>query len=518
MAQPPFLVDAIQIEPGSGQTLTISRDVTDGSLKFVDHLVQSGLSLAALAGLRNVSGVFIVGRGGYGAQYTSIQEALDAIPDASNAALPSLVLILPGVYQENLKVQKDGVYLVGMGATVMNDGPSHTLEILASPTVTPKDVVLTGLAVLNDDIGFACVKISGADAFASGTVTVGATPLATGDLVVVNGTNLVGTAGVRTSGSDNFSVSGGTVDAIAAEIAAAINDPANTFASLVSAESALGVVTVTAVRAGDTGNAITLGVTTVPPGNMVVSGAVLAGGGSAGNEVALNQVSVQNCLLEASGIGGYQIWSDTANVVRVLGGTFAGSNSASACLVTNTAEFRLDGVAQVKALELAYVIGSDRPDNLNCNYGITNIGQIGDITANLEGAGELFISGCSNVGDVVFGGDRDLVARLCGFGAISASDDARLVLRGCSRDSVVSGGGDPILTESATMGAAAFVASASETVVFPITGPDADYMVTLESPDSSITLAVTNKLAASFDIVASGAFTGTVNWAAYRRI
>lgn len=518
MAQPPFLVDAIQIEPGSGQTLTINRDATDGSLKFVDHLVQSGLSLVALAGLRNVSGTFVVGRGGYGAQYTNIQDALDAIPDASSAALPSVVLVLPGVYQENLKIQKDGVYLVGMGATVMNDGPSHTLEIAASPTATPKDVVISGLAVLNDDVGFACVKISGADAFASGTVTVGATPLATGDLVTIDGINLVGTAGVRTSGSDNFSASGGTVDAIAAEIAASLNDPANAFASLVSAESALGIVTITAIQAGAAGNAITLTVTTVPPGNMVASAATLVGGGSAGNDVALNQVLMQNCLLQASGVGGYQIWSDTANVVRVLGGTFAESNSASACLVANTAEFRLDGVAQVKALELAYTIDSDRPANLNCTYGITNIGQIGDITANLEGAGELLISGCPNAGDVVFGGDRDLVARLCGFGAISASDDARLVLRGCSRDSVVSGGGDPILTESATMGTAAFVASVSETVLFSIPGPDAVYMISLESPDPSVTLAVTNKLAASFDIVASEAFTGSVNWAAYRSV
>ena len=98
MAQPPYLLDVLQIEPGSGDTLTISRDSTAGAMSFVDAIISGGVLLPNLVGLRNVTGLFIVGRAGDGAPYTTIQSALDAIPTGSSAAAPSLVMVMPGVY------------------------------------------------------------------------------------------------------------------------------------------------------------------------------------------------------------------------------------------------------------------------------------------------------------------------------------------------------------------------------------------------------------------------------------
>ena len=138
MPQPPFLVDAVQIEPGSGDTLTISRDSTDGALKFVDAVLTGGALLPSLVGLRNITGVFIVGRAGDGAVYTSVQDALDAVPASSSAAAPSLILVMPGVYVENLTIERDGVYLVGLGGvTLRNTGANDTVEISASQDATP---------------------------------------------------------------------------------------------------------------------------------------------------------------------------------------------------------------------------------------------------------------------------------------------------------------------------------------------------------------------------------------------
>jgi hypothetical protein len=402
------------------------------------------------------------------------------------------------VYEENLSIQKDGVYLIGLGATVVNDGASDTITISASTDVTPKDVTISGLTIQNDQVAFACVKIIGADAFASGTVMVNTAPLATGDLVTINGVNLVGTAGNRTSGSDNFSVSGGTVDAIAAEIAAAINDPANSFAGLVTATSALGVVTIEAVTAGSGGNAITLTVTTVPAGNLTASGATLAGGGSAGNDVALNQVLVQNCVLQATNAGGFQVVSDTANVVRVLGGTFLGSSLTSSCSVSNTADFRLEGVAWANDVALSYDTSNDQPATLSCDYVLANVSRIGDTICDLVGLGSLSINGCADCGNLTVGGDQTVTAK------------------GCTRGNLVNSGGTPTLAESMATGSASFVASVSETVTFTVEQPDNSYRVLLESPDATVTLAVTNKLAASFDIVSSAALTGTVGYTVVR--
>lgn len=111
--------------------------------------------------------------------------------------------------------------------------------------------------------------------FATGTITVTGTPLAAGNTITIGGRTLTGVAGTRTSGSNDFDVTGGTVTVIAAEIVAALSDTANDFAALVSATSVLGVVTLKAVKAGLAGNSIDLA--EVAP-NLTVSGAFLTGG------------------------------------------------------------------------------------------------------------------------------------------------------------------------------------------------------------------------------------------------
>ena len=50
MAQDPLQLDAIQIEPSSGDTITISRS-DNGDLQFVDAIVTDGISLSRLTGM-----------------------------------------------------------------------------------------------------------------------------------------------------------------------------------------------------------------------------------------------------------------------------------------------------------------------------------------------------------------------------------------------------------------------------------------------------------------------------------
>ena len=67
MVQPAYQIDQLQVEPGSGQTLTISRDAPTGSLNFVDAVVTGGINLSDLAGLASIGSVFVVGSAGAGA-------------------------------------------------------------------------------------------------------------------------------------------------------------------------------------------------------------------------------------------------------------------------------------------------------------------------------------------------------------------------------------------------------------------------------------------------------------------
>ena len=109
MPQPNFQVDGLRIEPGSGQTLTITRDAATGSLRFTDAVVTGGINLSSLAGLGTIAGVLVVGASGTGAQYTTVQSAIDAVPASASLSDPYVVLVMPGVYSENLVIEKAGM-------------------------------------------------------------------------------------------------------------------------------------------------------------------------------------------------------------------------------------------------------------------------------------------------------------------------------------------------------------------------------------------------------------------------
>ena len=519
MSQPPYTTDAIQIEPGSGDTLLLSRDPAEGAMKFVDAILASGVLLPELVGLRNITGVFVVGRSGDGAPYTSIQAALDAIPDTSSASAPSVVLMMPGEYVESITVQKDGVTIASPGGVrIVNSGASDTITVSASITTTPLGGMLRGIEVENTETGFACVRVIGADSFAAGTLTVNTAPLASGDTVTINGVALTGVATVRVSGSNNFSTLGGTPDALAGELAAAINDPANSFASLVVATVVGAVVTLTAITAGAVGNAITLVVATAPAGGITESGATLTGGGAAGSLVSSEVLTVEDCTLIASAVGGYQIRADTSNYLDVRGGTWRGSSSTSSVSVINCAAFRLFGVEWVNDLALSYSTAGDQPSDVSSSYEFKHCGRVGGSIVSLTGAGSLQFGACPRMGDLTVGGDRPLDVRHSSLGVLTLSDTVAAELRSSARSSVVLGGGTPTLAESRALGAQAFAASALETVAFTVPQPDVSYSVLLESPTTGATLAVTAKTAASFDISASGAITGSVGYIVVRAL
>jgi len=519
MAQPPFLLDVLQIEPGSGDTLTISRDSTDGAMSFVDAVLTSGVLLPSLVGLRNVTGVFLVGRAGDGAPYTTIQSALDEVSTSSSVTAPSLVLVLPGVYTENLTIQKDGVYVVGLGGVkVSNSGASDTVEISAAIATTPQDVMLRGLTITNDEDTQSCVRIIGADSFATADVDVDTAPLATSDTVTINGTDLTGTAGPRTSGSDDFSVSGTTTDTIAAELVDAINDTANSFATLVEAESSLNVVTLTAVTAGSAGNSITLAVSTTPAAGMVASAANLSGGGASGSLVGDGIVLIEDCVLVSTGSGGYQVNADTSGHIRVRGGTFRDSASNSISQASNCAAFRLHGVEWANDIELAYDTTSDRPDDTTCEYDLVGVGRMDEVSVNLSGAGTLSVRSCPEMTGLSQTGDQTLDVRHSSVGALTLNETVTASLRGSERTTVTVAGGTPTLQEPFIVGSETFTVSGSQTVTLEVTQPDASYTVLLENPDTASVLAVTNKTTTTFDIEAVPDLSGDVGYTIMRNI
>jgi len=160
MAQNSIQADGLQIEPGSGDTLTITRDA-NGNISFVDAVVTGGVTLTTLAGIGSVTQVLVVGKAGAGAHYTTVQAALDAVPTTSSSASPYAVLVLPGTYAENLTVEKDGLTVLGIGRPVIAPATGNAVELVAGASSTPKAVEIRGLALEVADASSSCVLVTG---------------------------------------------------------------------------------------------------------------------------------------------------------------------------------------------------------------------------------------------------------------------------------------------------------------------------------------------------------------------
>ena len=162
MAQDPLQVDAIQIEPGSGDTLTVARNA-DGEFVFVDESLSSGATPTQLAGIRSVPQILTVGQSGAGAAYNTIQEAIDAVPATASESDPYVILVLPGVYAENLIVETNGISIIGMGAasSIISPATGDAITVQASVSTTPKSFEIKDLRVVAAEMGKASVLVSG---------------------------------------------------------------------------------------------------------------------------------------------------------------------------------------------------------------------------------------------------------------------------------------------------------------------------------------------------------------------
>lgn len=517
MAQPPFKTDVLQIEPAAAGTRTIGRDAAAGELRFTDPSFPAGVVLADLVGIQTIENTTVVGIGG-GAPFTTIQAAIDALPTTGSSTNPNVILVFPGTYNEKLTIDKDGIVLAGQGLVrIVNSDADPTIYVTQGDTTVPRFVRFMNLTVVAENDGAACVHLDGSNTHATGSFTVVTAPLAVGDKVTVGGIHLTGVAASRTSGGSNFNCTIGTTAALAAEIVAAMNDPANAFSGAITAVLDGSDVDLTAVTPGATGNAITLATTTTPPGGITASGPNMTGGGGLNSLVGVDGIEVFGCELIASGIGSKQVLANNVNHVRVVGGTWDGSSSTSVSTVAQTASFVVDGVGWVNDIEVAYDTGSPEPTAPGEGWVMRNVGRAGTLLINLIGAGSTRVSNCPAVGHTTHNGDRTFRAVGSGFGNMLIEDTVAATLANCTRGTV-GGVGTGTLQETLSVGTVSFSASALETVTFGVAQPDNTYTVVLDVPSVFVTAAVTSRTAASFDISTSAPCTGTIGYTVLRQI
>jgi hypothetical protein len=150
----------------------------------------------------------------------------------------------------------------------------NLIELDASPVYggAPPDVKRTDFVFLEV---WRCVVSSSPRASATVEVITNASVTA-GDLITINGVPLTASAVPRVPGADDFEI-GGSEAATAADIVAAINDPANSFTGICTAtvdplNAALVNLRAADPFAGTAGNAITLSLTLAVGGSITVNG------------------------------------------------------------------------------------------------------------------------------------------------------------------------------------------------------------------------------------------------------
>ena len=213
MPQPNFQADGIQIQPGSSQTLTITRDPLTGSLRFVDNVVTGGINLVNMAGLNTIAGVLVVGQSGTGATYTSISAALAAVPSSASLTNPFIILVMAGVYTENLTINKDGIMILGLGRVVVTPATTTaTVTIQGAVSTTPTSLTIKDLTILQPGNGLACVNLVGSSGSTIGTNNIvldGCTLVASGVgslTVQANAVNFITLRGCRSDGSSGSAI------------------------------------------------------------------------------------------------------------------------------------------------------------------------------------------------------------------------------------------------------------------------------------------------------------------------
>lgn len=324
MAQSPFLTDVVQIEPGSGDTLTIERDPTDGSLLFKDALAPAGLKLTEMASFSSIDEVFLVGLSGAGAQFNTIQEALDAVLATSSLSAPSLILVGPGVYSENVSIEKDGVFLVGLGGVRLDAAiAGSTVRVVPAVTTTPLACHIEGITIANSWDGERCVEVDG-----------------TADLTLLS-----------------------------------------------------------------------------------------------------EGLTLVNCDVESTGTGGFTLTSTLANRITVIGGTWEKSDSTSSLSVSQTAALTLQDIAEVGDLTMSYsTLTPPIPSVFTADFRLVTLGKVGDVSANLFSLGTFDMTGCTDVGHVVVGGNKTFDFTASRIGNLTINDTATVQLLSTSL-LVVSGSG-----------------------------------------------------------------------------
>ena len=440
MAQPPLRLDALEIYGDSGvaPAALIDADPLTGEMRFSDAVTLTPLKLAEIAGVQNISGVVIVGKGGSGMstddeniRATTISQGLDLIPTSASPTSPWLLLVMPGVYIENVFHDRNGVHMFGLGNVVIrNASATATYTILEGPFSIPKSLTFQNIRFENTTAGTAAVRLTSA-LYATGTATVSDVTFV-GDTISIGGNTLTAIASGGTPIAGEFEI-GATFTDTATNLVTAINSSLNpALNALVKASSAATVVTLQSQVPGLAGNAITLATSVVL--TFVLSGATLAGGvdSAAGSTVAESLVRFIDCDLVATDATGFHFIAESVDNLYFSGGNWEDSSTGATFRVRECASLEMVDVSNITLMDLRYdtVGGGPIPSTVTSSYLLRNVTTTSTLTVSFDGGvGSFTVLGGAYAGLLTLSaaGGETFTTSNTRWGALSVSGVASIV-------------------------------------------------------------------------------------------
>jgi len=533
--QPPFRSDAFQVENADapvGPRLIEANEI-NGSMRFTDPLVPGGIDLNELAGLQQAQQTVIVSQTGTGGSkdtdgnpITTIQGAFNAIPDSADADERYTIVLMPGLYVEDVIVTKDYTTLTSFGGvTIRNDTAVSTFRVLEGVATVPRRITFQNLRIENTVATEACIDLLTSE-FATGTITVASVPNV-GDNVTISGVVLTAivNGGVPAPNEFELGTDGPTT---ATNLAAAISDPVNLLTGVVFPFVTGSVITLRAVDPGVGGNAVTLATSVALV--LVISGGTLTGGtaASTGSTVALDLIDILDCDLVPTAGTGFQVRAVAVNNIYIRGGNWDGSSTGSAVSIVDCASCQLIDVPACPPVTMSYDdTNPEIPFLTTSFYKINNcVGSIPltTLSAGFVGVGSMVVTDSTFLGTTTYSGDsaaRSFTATRCRFGPMTVGGTGTVLLSNCTRGALA-GAATGTLSETTFQGSVVFAAVPVITVPFDEPQIDTSYRVLLDSPVIPVAITdvafVTAKTVLGFDIAFGAPQAATVEFVVKRDV
>ena len=236
--------------------------------------------------------------------------------------------------------------------------------------------------------------------------------------------------------------------------------------------------------------------------------------GGASSAVGNGTLYVNDCTLEATGVGTYALRAVAVNNVMVQGGSCAGSSNTALIHCQEVASVQVAHMLAMPIVQLDYENASaTKPATVGSAYRLDGCPVIGNVISTMTGAGSLTITSCGT-GTITMNGDRTLAVNNSTTGNLTLNNTVAATYKASTRGTAVGAG---TLAEPLTRGTATFTAEATKAVAFTPDHPDAAYTVTLEVLVDD-TAFVSIKAATGFTINFGGNQTTTVDYVVHRQV